>query len=205
MGEQKPLMKKTLFCVIPVLLVLLLIPLTPLRAQTNSAALVSATFDTSDFPQWAKDLRRFEIVAFGSFPFSMFTTTFIMDSYRWNNNSGMSWSEEGRRYAPWPFKSAGAVEMTSREHEMTLAIAAGLSAAVALTDFIIVQIKRQKARKRAESLPPGTAIIIKRPWPESGAEEDGGAGNGESGVESGGLKTAPDAIDFPPETSTSAP
>ena len=198
-------MKKTVFCLIPVFLILLLIPVNRIRAQTNSTGLVSAAFDTSDFPQWAKDLRRFEIVAFGSFPFSMFATTFIVDSYRWNNNSGMNWSEEGRRYAPWPFKSAGAVEMTNREHEMSLAIAAGLSGAIALTDFIIVQIKRQKARKRAESLPPGTAIIIKRPWPESAAEGES-AENNENGAESDqGLKAAPGALDFSPETSGSGP
>jgi hypothetical protein len=154
------------------------------QTSTNTEALKSVSFDTSDFPQWVKDIRRFEIVAFGAFPFAMFTATFAMDTQRWASN-GMDWSEEGRRYAPWPLKSAGAVKMTNKEYEMTMAIAAGLSGAIALADFVVVQIQRYSARKRAENLPAGTPIIIKKPWPpvsgndsESGDALPGGADSG---------------------------
>jgi hypothetical protein len=144
-------------------------------AQTaGDTVLASNVFDTSGFPLWAKDLRRGEIVAFGSFPFAMFATTFFMDTRRWIDNNGMDWSETGRRYAPWPLKSAGAIEMTNREHETTLIIAASLSAAIALTDFIIVQIKRHQAQRRAENLPAGNIIINQKPLTET-TEEGGDA------------------------------
>ncbi|MDR2257710.1 MAG: hypothetical protein LBE14_01025 [Treponema sp.] len=141
----------------------------PLRAQTStgtgSTAATSNQFDTSDFPLWGKDLRRAEIIAFGTFPFTMFTATFFMDTWRTYNHD---WDT---RYAPWPFKTAGAISMTTKEHEMTMSIACIASLALALTDYIIVQIKRYRARQRVLQLPEGSPIIIKRPWPENAVEE----------------------------------
>ena len=160
----------------------------PAAAQTNPPPEI--TLGASDFPRWAHDIRRWEIIAFGSFPFTMFTATFAMDTYRWVNANNMDWSDEGRRYAPWPLKSAGAVNMENHEYEMTIGIAAGMSLAVAMADLIIVQVKRHKARQRAEALPAGTAIITRKPWPADGnGEEDGGdpVPDGEDG------EAAPDA------------
>jgi hypothetical protein len=134
-------------------------------AQTNNPPPPGA-FDTTGFPQWAKDLRRFEIVAFGSIPFAMFFTNFGMDMYRWSKANGMDFSEEGRRYAPWPLKSAGAELMTSNEYEKVFLVAACVSMGIAFTDLFIVQLKRYKARKKAEALPAGTTIITRTPWPE---------------------------------------
>lgn len=182
-----------LACVI----LLLAIPACRAAAQTPSGTAPQLTvgFDTSDFPQWTKDVRRFEIVAFGSFPFAMLTATFAMDTKRWVDANGMDWSDAGRRYAPWPLKSAGAVNMSSREQETTMIIAASISVAVAVADLIIVQIKRHKARQRAEALPVGTAIITRKPWPEEpAAEEDQNVliteseGGGESKAETEPLK-----------------
>jgi hypothetical protein len=104
----------------------------------------------------------------------MFNAIFAMDTYRWAQN-GMDWSDEGRRYAPWPLKSAGAIEMTNKQYETTMIIAAGMSVTIAVVDFIIVQIKRHKARQRAESLPVGTTIIIKKPWPPVSEDEQSDA------------------------------
>lgn len=180
---------------------MLIMPPFRAAAQTTTTAaapLVSISFDTSGFPQWAKDVRRWEIVAFGSFPFAMFTATFAMDTYRWANANGLDFSDAGRRYAPWPLKSAGAVGMENREYEMTIGIAAGLSMTVAMADLIIVQVKRHRARRRAESLPAGTAIIINKPWPDSSEQteaEEGDSGGGESSR--GGNAIAPGVLTPP--------
>ena len=143
-------MRSKLFLII---LVLMLVPIFNVHAQN--------TFDTKGFPQWAKDLRRWEIIAFGSFPFTVFFSTFGMDTYRWGKESGFS----DMRYAPWPLKSAGAVEMTNDEYKKTLLIAAGASAVIAVVDLIIVQTKRAKSRRIAESIPVGTITVTKKPWP----------------------------------------
>ena len=129
----------------------------------NSTTAPSNSFNTKDLPQWAKDLRRWDIVAFGTFPFTMFTAIFAMDTYRWAEQ-GMDWSDSGRRYAPWPLKSAGAVDMTNKQYEMTMMIAAGMSITIAIIDLIIVKIKQNRAQQWAESLPAGTTIITTKPW-----------------------------------------
>jgi hypothetical protein len=170
------------------------------RAQTaevEPAAGVLRKTDavTSDFPLWIRDLRRAEIVAFGSFPFTMFTATFVMDTYRWAAQGGGT-SEEARRYAPWPFKSAGAEEMTDDEHIITMVAAASASVTIALLDYLIVQTKRHRARVRAEKLPPGTPIIIRASaaagsgadgasGPDAGFPEDGEAGENSLSPSSG--------------------
>jgi len=140
---------------------LLAISVSLVPAQTNSAN--NNFFDLSGAPQWVRDLRRWEIVAFGTIPFAMFTATFGMDMYRWNKANGMDFSDNGRKYAPWPLKSAGAFGMESQEMEQTLIIAASLCVTVAFTDLIITQIKRANARKRAEALPHNATTIKRRP------------------------------------------
>jgi len=145
---------------------LLAIPVFLAPAQTSSTTNTNTTtgsyFDLSGAPQWVKDLRRWEIVAFGTIPFAMFTATFGMDMYRWNKANGMDFSDSGRRYAPWPMKSAGAIAMEPGEIEKTLIIAAGLCITVAFADLIITHIKRANARKRAEALPHSTTTINQR-------------------------------------------
>jgi hypothetical protein len=156
--------------IIVVLLFILLIPAYGIHAQTGTTQATEA-FDTTGFPQWAKDLRRWEIVAFGTFPFSMLFATTAVDMVRWNNANGMSFSD--MRYAPWPLKSAGAIAMSDREMRNTIQIAVGLSAAFAFADLIIVKIKQNKERKRAEALPVGTTIITRTPLPEEPGEGEG--------------------------------
>jgi hypothetical protein len=141
---------------------LLLVSPIPVQAQTSTSTtnLVSTQFDTSDFPQWAKDLRRGEIVAFGSFPFMMLFTSVAMDSYRWYNNN---WDN---RYAPFFLKSAGAVEMTETEQIITLTSAIAGSIVIALVDYFIVLYKRNKQAKIPKNVPGETPIIIRKPLAE---------------------------------------
>jgi hypothetical protein len=151
---------------------LLAIPVSLVPAQTNSTTTTNNFFDLSGSPQWVRDLRRWEIVAFGTIPFAMFTATFAVDMFRWNKANGMDFSDSGRRYAPWPLKSAGAIAMEPREIETTLIIAASLCVTVAFTDLIITQIKRAKARKRAEALPHNATTINRRPSEPQTQEEE---------------------------------
>jgi hypothetical protein len=158
-------MKKFVF--FTVLIFLLLTPVYQAAAQNSS----TVAFDTTGFPQWVKDLRRWEIVAFGTFPFSLFFVTFTMDMIRWNNANGMDFSEQGRRYAPWPLKSAGAFEMSNSDFRRSIFVAAGVSMTAALVDLIIVIVKRNNERRRIDSLPAGSVTIERTP-PE--VEDPGG-------------------------------
>jgi len=114
-------------------------------AQSLSATQsTESTFENAGFPQWAKDLRRWDIITFGVFPFSLFVVTFATDTIRWIDSGGDA------RYAPWPFKSAGAIEMSSVEFGRSILIAAGLSVIIGLVDYFIVVVKRNNERERIE-------------------------------------------------------
>jgi hypothetical protein len=131
------------------------------QSSTSDATMSSVEFDTSGFPQWAKDLRRAEIVAFGSLPFTLFVATFATDTFRFANNS---WDT---RYAPWPIRSAGGIEMNTNQRLLTIGAAAAGSILISLADHFIVRYKRNKAEKARLNLPDGSPIIIRRPWPET--------------------------------------
>ncbi|MDL2228751.1 hypothetical protein LJC14_00700 [Treponema sp. OttesenSCG-928-L16] len=142
-------------------------------ASSNTSEIKPTGLDTAEFPLWAKDLRRGEIVAFGTLPFTIFFATFAVDTYRWASHD---WDN---RYAPWPIKSTGAINMSRQQLGMTFAIAIGTSAVIAVADHIIVRVKRNKAQREAESLPQGQPIIIRRPLSSGGEDPDGAeAGNG---------------------------
>jgi hypothetical protein len=94
-------------------------------------------------PQWAKDLRRGEIIAFGALPFTFFFTKTFMDLYRMATHG---WDS---RYAPI-VKSAGAVPMTDTEIKMMFGIAISSSVSVAVVDHFIVKHKRNKAKAMSE-------------------------------------------------------
>jgi len=146
------------------LLVLFALSAANLMAQTDGAV----EDDRSGWPQWLRDLRRWEIVAFGSFPFTMFFATIGMDLYRWHREAGMSWNNRG--FAPWPITSSPAIPMTDREQRITIGIAAGLSVGVAIVDHFIVRGRRQRERRRAEALPAGTVIVTRTPFLEEPEE-----------------------------------
>lgn len=137
-----------------------LIFLTPGKGFAQTNALVPPAGDEAPpFPQWTRDLRRGEIIAIGAFPFSYFFASISVDLYR---SSQHNWDS---RYYPWIFKSAGAVDMTKDEQFLTIAVAAGGAVLIALADFIILQVKRNRAARVEVELPPGDPIIIRRPWP----------------------------------------
>jgi len=160
-------MKKVIFAI--VLCSMFLIPGLRAQAQDIHNSETESVFDMTGFPQWAKDFRRWDIVAFGTFPFTMFFVNFFYDMYRWNKVNGMDFSAQGRRYAPWPFKSAGAIDLTSRELGRNILVAASVSVVLAFTDLFIVKMKRRKAAM-TEPPPKGSYTIEDTPYGE--AEKD---------------------------------
>jgi hypothetical protein len=157
----------------PLALVLLILLGAPAAFSQSSLSIGIPTATAEQkkpvFPQWAMDLRRAEIIAFGSFPFMMFFSTFSVDTYRAANHD---WDS---RYLPWPAKAPGAVGMDRDEHMLTLGIAITGSLTVALADHIILRIKRARAEKQRLDLPEGDLIILRKPWPPEEASAADGA------------------------------
>jgi len=91
------------------------------------------------FPRWAKDLRRFEIVAFGTLPFTALASDIAL----------------------------GQIPGIDKEPGTVFLFAATASVSLAVVDLVIVFIKRgiQAKRQRRHAIPQGEPIIIRTPWP----------------------------------------
>jgi hypothetical protein len=138
-------------------LALIMLCASPVHSQSTTA--LTPDQPKPLFPQWVRDIRRAEIVAFGAFPFAMFFSIFAMDTYR---SATHDWDS---RYYPWPLKGPGAIAMDSDEHILTLGIAATGSLVIALADHLILQYKRARANQQRLDLPEGDIIILRKPWP----------------------------------------
>jgi hypothetical protein len=135
-------MKKIVFSI--VLISLFFIPVFQAGAQSlSSTNPTQLSFDTTGFPQWALDLRRWEIVAFGTFPFSMLLVSLATDLLRDNTN-----------------------ELSNVEIGRTIVLAAGISITLAFVDFFIVSSRKNNNHQNIESLPVGSTVTIERRSPE---------------------------------------
>ena len=116
------------------------------QAATNDPDMISAEFDMKRSPQWLKDLRRAEIVAFGSFPLMYLFTNYGIDLARMAGNGWQMpfYDDQNKRFR-------------------TIGIAVGGSVLIALIDYTIVLHKRNRQQREIENLPPGTPIIIRKP------------------------------------------
>ncbi|MDR2468038.1 MAG: hypothetical protein LBD22_03665 [Spirochaetaceae bacterium] len=140
--------------------------------STVTAGTTEEKAETVTFPQWAKDFRRADIVAFGVFPFAWLVTVISVDLYR---SAQHNWSDA--RYYPWPMTADNPVPWTNDEYKAALLIAGAMAISIAITDFIIVKIKRNKAAARARAFTPDPPTIIRTPLdgsipPEDAASEE---------------------------------
>ncbi|HUX37310.1 MAG TPA: hypothetical protein VMV44_05350 [Rectinemataceae bacterium] len=110
-------------------------------------ALPTTTAHFSETP-----LGRFETIAVGSFPITLFYVGFGFDVAIWAQNGFQS------LYAPWPFKNASAPSPSQLNLETRLGAALALSAGIALLDLILKPLaEAKKAETRPDShfpLPP---------------------------------------------------
>ena len=119
------------------LIILFFLCLSVLNAQTNDMDLSSTEFDMSGAPQWARDLRRAEIITFGAFPIMYLFASTILDI---------------------------SVENFGQDHRFrSIGIAAGGAVLISLIDYSIVLMKRKREAREILNLPPGTPIIIRKP------------------------------------------
>lgn len=136
----------------------------PSCAQAAPSSEDAAKTETSfEFPQWAKDIRRADVISFGVFPFAWFVTSIIIDLDR---ASKQNWNAD---YRPWPAASQTPVPWTNDEYFRAIAAASCIAVAVAITDHIIIKIKRKK--KREQEFKPDPPIIRRIQYGSSGEQE----------------------------------
>jgi hypothetical protein len=99
-----------------------------------------------EFPQWAKDIRRADIVAFGAFPLVWMWSSFVLVI-----KHGNDWS-----YYAGPFSQSSGDKWENEDYKLALGCTAGICIGAALADFVIVSVKRymQDKAKRLAKTPP---------------------------------------------------
>jgi hypothetical protein len=98
-------------------------------------------YTVGEFPEWLVDLRRGEIILFGSFPFTFFFVTEGYDLYRFSINNFQV------DYAPWPFKDPVRGPYTIEEQVGVVLAAVSLSLVIAVIDYAIRASERDNVRK----------------------------------------------------------
>jgi hypothetical protein len=122
-----------------------------LGAQAAQApqAVQPEPYGKDEFSPFLLGARRFETIAIGSYPLTVFYTSFFFDCYRLITKS-MEGGAFDERYMPWPFKSSNSVALTNEEKTGVLLAAASASILVAVIDVIIMKAKdRADARRKA--------------------------------------------------------
>jgi hypothetical protein len=87
-----------------------------------------------------KDLWRAEVIFVGSFPFTLFATLEVYDTYRYVTNDLKA------AYAPWPFGSGAAAPYSPSETAWLAVSAVSASVVIAGIDFLIGRIRESAAR-----------------------------------------------------------
>ena len=131
--------------------------LSPVRAATSSDddSEEAEPYDLSEFPQWTKDLRRFEIVSLGSVPFVMFSVATAFSSYQY-------FSGETRQFIN-PFSRSSYSE---GDQMKIFFLSLGTGVFIGLSDLTINLIKRRVERKRAMRIKAAEDQIIVVPFKE---------------------------------------
>jgi hypothetical protein len=130
-----------------------------LSAQTTQPADAAApNKDAIEWPQFAKDLRRFDVITFGLFPFAYLVTSIGYDLMR---SAQHGWDAA---YYPWPVK--GSASWGSEDYGNVILGSAVLSLSVAAIDLVIILIKRHAAEKKEEARSRPETDIRRSPFYE---------------------------------------
>lgn len=99
--------------------------------NSQSSSDTPIPYEKDEFPEWAHDLRRAEILFIGSFPITFLFSSLGYDVIRFAAN-GFS-----REYAPALLNNPTTVPLSSGERLGVLFTSLGISAVIALVDFLI--------------------------------------------------------------------
>ncbi|GMO47015.1 MAG: hypothetical protein Pg6C_09060 [Treponemataceae bacterium] len=99
-------------------------------------------YTKDEFPAWARHIRRTEIITLGSLPFATLATTLGFGISRYISH------DFNASYFPNPLaKTSSDANLTKDEQLAILAISAGISLVLGLTDLTINLIKAYRAKK----------------------------------------------------------
>lgn len=117
----------------PFIIILLLIIFITIPLFSGESLPEYEPYEDDEFPQWAKDLRRYEIIFFGTIPFTFFFSSFSYDFYRYASNNF------DQTLAPAILGNKTPPVNTHNEKLQIIAVSVSLSAILALVDYLLGQ------------------------------------------------------------------
>jgi hypothetical protein len=111
----------------------------PTRALAQSSAdndPEPIPYTKEEFPQWALDLRRAEVLTVGMFPLAFLVTRLGYDVARFTYRS-IRQGSPAQQYAPWFFAPPEKPDFTRAEKNGILLASVSISGIVALVDYLI--------------------------------------------------------------------
>jgi hypothetical protein len=98
-------------------------------------------YTPGEFAPWMQDLWRAEVITVGSFPFTLFLTLEIYDSWRYATN-GFNPS-----YAPWPIGAGAGTTYTPQETAWIAVSAVSISVLIAGLDYLLGRLNDTTAHR----------------------------------------------------------
>jgi len=117
-------------------------------------------YQPDEFPRWARDLRRGEVIAIGAFPLAMIVASLSYEVGRFGYYSIREGSVRGE-YAPWFFSTSPDATFTNGERIGLITSSAIISVGVGVLDYLLGRREEQRerirraARERAAAESPG--------------------------------------------------
>ncbi|MGA2480214.1 MAG: hypothetical protein ABSG63_15785 [Spirochaetia bacterium] len=102
---------------------------------------VPVPYTPGEFAPWMRDVWRAEVIAVGSFPFTLFLTLEVYDSWRYSTN-GFNPS-----YAPWPIGSGAGTTYSPQETAWLAVSAVSVSVLIAGLDYLLGRLSESAAHR----------------------------------------------------------
>lgn len=126
----------------------------PAFAEDASTSTTPAPYEENEFPNWAKDLRRTEIITFGSMPFVTLGVTLGFGTYQYATGATDSF--------PNPFNKSSSAFTTDQQFNI-LKISALISLGLGITDYIINLLQRLNSEQRLKKIQDSKEKVIVTP------------------------------------------
>lgn len=132
-----------------------LFPISNLSAEdSTTASTTPEEYSDNEFPDWAKDLRRTEIISFGSMPFVTLGVTLGLSTYKYVTGASTSF--------PNPFNKSS-TSYTTDEQIQILKYSSLISLGLGVTDLIINLIQRFNSQKKLKQIQDSKEKVIVTP------------------------------------------
>jgi len=137
-----------------IFLVLLIVMICSVCTAETATNTTPEPYTKNEFPMWAKDLRRTEIISFGSLPFVTLGVTIGFGSYKYATGELASF--------PNPFNKSSATYTTDEQMKI-IELSAVISVGLGLTDFVINSIMRANKENRLKKIQDSKEKVIVTP------------------------------------------